>query len=89
MDRSTRVVFFHADDLASHTTTLTKHADPPPVPPVPLGTLHYAEQDAATLTLSGTLEGAPVEIRLKKIDTSKMPLLSRGFHWISERPYNR
>ena len=85
MDRSTRVVFFHADDLASHTTTLTKRADPP----VPLGTLHYAEQDAATLTLSGTLEGAPVEIRLKKIDTSKMPLLSRGFHWISERPYNR
>jgi len=85
MDGRTRVVFFHADDLASHTTTLTKRADPP----VPLGTLHYAEQDAATLTLSGTLEGAPVEIRLKKIDTSKMPLLSRGFHWISERPYNR
>jgi hypothetical protein len=96
MDRSTRVGFFHADDLASHTTTLTKRADPspgplppPPVPPVPLGTLHYAEQDAATLTLSGTLEGAQVEIRLKRIDTSKMPLLSRGFHWIAERPYYR
>ena len=54
-----------------------------------MGTLHYAEQDASTLTLSGTLGGAPVEIRLKRIDTSKMPLLTRGFHWISERPYNR
>ena len=43
--------------------------------------------DAAIL--EGSLEGDPVRIQLKKLDTSKSLLMNRGFHWINEYPFNR
>jgi hypothetical protein len=27
-------------------------------------------------------------VRLRKVDTAKLPLLSRGFHWINETAFN-
>jgi hypothetical protein len=33
-------------------------------------------------------EGA-VTARMRRIETEKMLLVTRGFHWINERPFNR
>jgi hypothetical protein len=44
---------------------------------------------AGALRLSGTLNGAPLEVDLKKLDPQTSPLLSRGFHWVQEASYNR
>ena len=45
--------------------------------------------DPDHLTLEGTFDGAPSTIRLRKADLSKYQLPTRGFHWISEFPFNR
>ncbi len=41
------------------------------------------------LLLAGKLETDSVTIRLDKYDYKKFRLMNRGFHWISEYPYNR
>lgn len=41
-----------------------------------------------TLELSGSLAGEPLQATLRK-RTSGFPLLERGFHWVSEAPFNR
>ena len=51
--------------------------------------LTITRPEADHVVLQGALNGAPATIRLKKIDTSKMLLFSRGFHWINESPLNR
>jgi uncharacterized membrane protein YphA (DoxX/SURF4 family) len=51
--------------------------------------LAISRPDPEHVVLTGTLNGAPSTIHLKKIDTSKMLLLNRGFHWINEFPMNR
>jgi len=53
------------------------------------GRLAWSRPDAGRVVLAGTLYSAPVTIRLERIDTGKMLLLSRGFHWINEMPFNR
>jgi hypothetical protein len=45
--------------------------------------------DADQLVMQGTLGPDALVVRMRKIDTSKFPLLSRGFHWITEFPFNR
>ena len=46
--------------------------------------LTYSRPDAEHLVFDGAMK-----MKLKKIDVSQFPLLSRGFHWINERPLNR
>ncbi|MCM6774029.1 DoxX family protein [Nocardia sp. CDC159] len=41
------------------------------------------------MVLDGTLRGQPVRMVLQRIDETKLPLPSRGFHWVQEFPYNR
>jgi hypothetical protein len=65
-------------DQAQHRITLTKS-----------GYLDYTRSDESSLIFDGVVLSEPVKIRLKKIDTSKYLLLSRGFHWINELPFNR
>ncbi|MEO8712708.1 MAG: hypothetical protein ABI405_11320 [Parafilimonas sp.] len=52
-------------------------------------TLTYAWQDSAHLILHGKLKDDSVYIVMQKQDLKKLQLLSRGFHWINEYPYNR
>ncbi|WP_163864027.1 hypothetical protein [Myxococcus eversor] len=52
-------------------------------------TLTLEQPDAEHLVIQGTFEGAPVDVRARKVDTSKLQLLSRGFHWVQEAPFNR
>lgn len=41
------------------------------------------------LLLDGTLDGHPAHIQLQRVDAQKFQLVSRGFHWIQEYPFNR
>jgi uncharacterized membrane protein YphA (DoxX/SURF4 family) len=41
------------------------------------------------LMIEGVLEAHRLTIELRRVDETKFQLLSRGFHWISEFPYNR
>ncbi len=49
----------------------------------------YHQPEPDVLTLEGTLDGKRVRIRCRRIDESRFPLVGRGFHWISERPFLR
>jgi hypothetical protein len=49
----------------------------------------WSRPDPSRLTLSGNLNGTPVSMELRQIPASKFLLLNRGFHWISEFPFNR
>jgi hypothetical protein len=49
----------------------------------------YSQPDSNHLVMQGTWMNQPVVIRLKKVDTSKLLLINRGFHWISQYPFNR
>ncbi len=41
------------------------------------------------LALEGTVNGKPIRGRYRRMDDSRFLLISRGFHWINERPLNR
>jgi uncharacterized membrane protein YphA (DoxX/SURF4 family) len=49
----------------------------------------YSRPDPDHVVLQGTLANDSLSVKLRKIDTSKFLLVSRGFHWINERPFNR
>ena len=49
----------------------------------------WSHPDADHLVLEGKLGSDDLKVRLKTIDVSKFLLLSRGFHWINEFPFNR
>jgi hypothetical protein len=50
-------------------------------------TFEHNEPDS--LALEGTLNGKKLRAKCNRIDTSEFRLVSRGFHWINEFPYNR
>jgi hypothetical protein len=39
--------------------------------------------------LTGTVEGRAVDATIVRHDPGEFPLMQRGFHWISENPFNR
>jgi uncharacterized membrane protein YphA (DoxX/SURF4 family) len=49
----------------------------------------WSRPDADHLAIECNIGGVPVSARLRKVDMSKFLLESRGFHWISEFPFNR
>jgi hypothetical protein len=49
----------------------------------------WSRPDPDHLAIECTIGGVPVSARLRKVDMSKFLLVSRGFHWISEFPFNR
>lgn len=57
--------------------------------PTQTHTFKYALGVEDGTTLHGQFDGAEVSAVLKKIDDTNFPLLSRGFHWINQSPYNR
>jgi hypothetical protein len=44
---------------------------------------------ADQMTLSGSMDGHSLSLQLRLVDRKQFELLSRGFHWIQEDPYNR
>lgn len=51
--------------------------------------LAYSRPDADHLVLSGTVMNDALTVRLRHVDDVSFPLVTRGFHWINEAPYNR
>ena len=45
--------------------------------------------DPPYLTLTGKMGNDSVFIKLKRFDENRFRLVNRGFHWVSEYPYNR
>lgn len=71
-------------DEAHHTLLLTKRDDPQF-----RASFHYRRVDPRTLDLIGTMNGEQIHAVMHLADTKDFTLLSRGFHWINEFPYNR
>ena len=53
------------------------------------GSLKFERPAPDTLTIDGTLGTDKLHLRAKLLDRSKLTLISRGFHWIQEYPFNR
>jgi multidrug transporter EmrE-like cation transporter len=56
---------------------------------VPKNAFTYARPDADHLEFRGNLKNQPVVIEMRKVDTSKFTLVSRGFHWSENGGYYR
>jgi uncharacterized membrane protein YphA (DoxX/SURF4 family) len=53
------------------------------------GAFTYAFSDKDHLMLQGTLAKDVLVVKLRRIDPKKLLLVSRGFRWIAEFPFNR
>ncbi|MGC1106380.1 MAG: hypothetical protein WA876_07565 [Candidatus Acidiferrales bacterium] len=49
----------------------------------------FTQPAPSQLVLDGVMAGHKVHAQLELFDRSKFLIVSRGFHWISERPFNR
>jgi hypothetical protein len=49
----------------------------------------YTRPAADQLTLEGEMDGHKEKMVLQRVDRGKFLLVSRGFHWIQEYPFNR
>jgi len=53
------------------------------------GQVTYRQLGDSQLVISGTMDKKPVSVVLHKMDPKAFLLTTRGFHWISEDPFNR
>jgi hypothetical protein len=53
------------------------------------GELHYQRPAPDKLLLDGLVGGQQMHFELALMDRAKLPLVSRGFHWVQEYPFNR
>jgi len=53
------------------------------------GKFTFEQPDPATLVLDGELGGRKIRMRLAQFDLNKFLLLTRGFNWVQEYPFNR
>jgi hypothetical protein len=53
------------------------------------GVFIYSRPDPDHVLLNGSMSGAALAIRLRRMGTAKFLLINRGFRWISEYPFNR
>jgi hypothetical protein len=89
-----RVSFQHMDEKfqgfgpavneRDQTLTLTKDGDKNWK-----GRFKYERPTPNRLILDGVMDSKPVQMQLQLIDRNQYLLVSRGFHWISEYPFNR
>jgi hypothetical protein len=92
-DRPTGVVFQKWDDttvqygasvdVKAGTVAVTKGSDKG------WGSLKFERVGADALKLAGVMGGEKVTWQGRLMDRSKMLLVSRGFHWVQEFPFNR
>ena len=70
------------------TWTPSSEYGPPEHPTGPIA-FHYAHPDDDHLQIEATIRGAKISVRLERLVPHDYLLTSRGFHWISETPFNR
>jgi len=51
--------------------------------------LIYRQPGPKLLSVEGTFDGHKIRARMSRMDESQFLLVTRGFHWINEYPYNR
>ena len=51
--------------------------------------LTYHREGKDRMTLDGDMDGKKTQLQLRLMDRNKFMLVSRGFHWIQEFPFNR
>jgi uncharacterized membrane protein YphA (DoxX/SURF4 family) len=71
-------------DSAKKTFTLQDQRDPKKK-----YVLSYRQPEPEILVMEGPFKDQQIRARLRRVDDSKFLLISRGFHWINERPFNR
>ncbi|HEY4575885.1 MAG TPA: hypothetical protein VIJ26_18035 [Thermoanaerobaculia bacterium] len=71
-------------DEGKKTLALTKRDDP-----AWKSSLKYQRSAPDRLTLEGTFGGHQIRASLHRAEDSKFLLITRGFHWVSEYPFNR
>jgi uncharacterized membrane protein YphA (DoxX/SURF4 family) len=71
-------------DRKKRTLAFTKRDDPNWK-----STLAYNRPEPKLLVMQGTFDGHQVRARLRQEEIPKFLLMTRGFHWINERPFNR
>lgn len=52
-------------------------------------TWQYSEPQTDIVDLEGTFEGSAIRVTMHKVKTDEFLLMNRGFHWVSEVPFNR
>jgi hypothetical protein len=70
-------------DTSAKTVTLTRGNAASP------GTFSYEQPSADVLVLNGSLDGHKTQIQARLFDRSNFLLVTRGFHWVQEYPFNR
>jgi hypothetical protein len=71
-------------DMTAKSLALTKAADPK------WGASFVFEQPAPDrMTLAGQMDGKKIQMRLELFPREKFLLVSRGFNWVQEYPFNR
>jgi hypothetical protein len=50
---------------------------------------NYIKDGDDHLILTGKMGNDSLFVKLKRYDEKRFRLMSRGFHWINEYPYNR
>jgi hypothetical protein len=79
-----RQAFGFASDPEEKTITLREHGEP-----AVEHVLRFEQPAPDVLELTGKVAQGTVTTRLRKVDLEHTELMSRGFRWINERPYNR
>jgi uncharacterized membrane protein YphA (DoxX/SURF4 family) len=93
-DFTTRTTFQHPDDsfegfgvsfnVDHRSLALTKDSDKKWK-----ANFTYARPAKDQLILDGDMDGHQIHMQLQLLDREKFLLLSRGFHWVQEYPFNR
>jgi hypothetical protein len=52
-------------------------------------TMKFERTAPDRMTLDGSIEGHDLHMKLDLLDRTKLLLVSRGFHWVQEFPFNR
>jgi hypothetical protein len=71
-------------NMGAKTVVLTKSADAKWK-----ANFSFLQPAPGQLVLDGSFDGHKVHARLELFDRSKFLLVSRGFHWVQEYPFNR
>ena len=83
-------------DRATHSIVMTQPSAPPAGAPPPAfpqspdsGTFAFVEPQPDVLVIDGNLGNRHIRARLLRYDLNQFLLLTRGFTWVQEFPFNR
>ena len=79
-------------DMAAKTIGLIAVPNVPNTPPAttgPTATFTFQQPDPEHLILEGSLDGRKLRMEARLFDRNNFLLVTRGFNWIQERPFNR